>query len=189
MKTYAQRLEDERKNRQRILEVCPTANDKSGIYFFYREQDGIKYGYVGQAKHLLTRLAQHLDGLQHIDLSIKKHGLFGEKPNGYKIAISWCKECDLNRLEREAIRIYANRGYQLRNHTVGGQDNGKAGLGDGKSTKGYFDGVKHGYNKARKEVAHLFDLHLKAEYKANKPTKNAIKAMEKFEAFLQEEEQ
>ena len=190
MKPYRQIFAIQAKNKQRILQVCPRANEKSGIYFLHREENGIKYGYVGQAKHLLTRLAQHLAGYQHIDLSIKKHGLYSEKnPTGYKIDVSWCKESELDDFEREAIKIYANAGYQLRNKTAGGQDTGKQGLDNNKQPKGYYDGVKQGYNKARKEVKHLFDKHLKAVVKADKPSKYALNALQKFEDFLQGEEQ
>lgn len=73
----------EAKNKKRILEVCPTINDASGIYIMTRYEDGFKYAYIGQAKRLLTRLAQHLSGYQHIDLSIKRHGLWSDE-NCYK---------------------------------------------------------------------------------------------------------
>ena len=43
------------------------------------DEEGIKYAYIGQAKHILTRLAQHLTGYQHIDLSIRKHGLYSNR--------------------------------------------------------------------------------------------------------------
>ena len=61
----------EAKNKKRILEINPHVDDGSGIYFLTRmDEDGIRYAYIGQAKHLLTRLAQHLSGYQHIDLSL-----------------------------------------------------------------------------------------------------------------------
>ena len=198
MKSFRQIFAIQAKNKQRILQVCPRANEKSGIYFLHREENGIKYGYVGQAKRLLTRLADHLKAscgifdryTQHIDKSIATHGLYSEKnPTGYKIDVSWCKESELDDFEREAIKIYANAGYQLRNKTAGGQDTGKQGLDNNKQPKGYYDGVKQGYNKARKEVKHLFDKHLKAVVKADKPSKYALNALQKFEDFLQGEEQ
>ena len=61
----------EAKNKQQIQELCPMMHDVSGIYILTRYESGFKYAYVGQAKHLLTRLAQHLSGYQHIDLSLK----------------------------------------------------------------------------------------------------------------------
>lgn len=35
------------------------------------DENGFRYAYIGQAVHILTRLAQHLVGYQHIDLSLK----------------------------------------------------------------------------------------------------------------------
>ena len=66
----------EREIKQRLLFINPKLNEQSGIYFLTREDEqGIKYAYIGQAKHILSRLAQHMTGYQHIDLSLKKHGL------------------------------------------------------------------------------------------------------------------
>lgn len=184
MKSYAQIKAIEAKNKQRILSVCPKANDKSGIYVFYREENGIKYAYVGQAKHLLTRLADHLKGYQHIDLSIKKHGLYSEKnPTGYKITVSWCKESELDELERESIRIYANMGYQLRNKTGGGQDEGKYGIAPNKSPRGYHEGIRQGYNNARKDIKKLFDKYLDVSVK--KDNKLSQRMLQKFNDFLE----
>lgn len=70
---YRKAMAIEAKNKKRILAVNPKVDDNSGIYFLIRmDEDGILYAYIGQAKHLLTRLAQHLSGYQHIDLSLKK---------------------------------------------------------------------------------------------------------------------
>ena len=64
----------EKKNKEKWLALNPALNEKSGIYLLTRrDANGIKYAYVGQAKHILTRLAQHLVGYQHIDLSLKKY--------------------------------------------------------------------------------------------------------------------
>ena len=88
---YKQIKAIEKKNKERILKICPEVTEGSGIYVFYREEHKLKFAYVGQAKHLLTRLAQHLSGYQHIDLSIKKHGLYSEdNTNGYKISFVTC---------------------------------------------------------------------------------------------------
>ncbi len=182
---YRQVKAIEAKNKQRILEVCSTVPETSGIYILHREENGIKFAYVGQAKHLLTRLAQHLSGYQHIDLSLKKHGLFSDKNLcGYKIFIDECPENLLNEKEQQWIKYVANKGYQLRNKTTGSQGEGKRGLDDQKQPKGYYDGKKQGYLDARKFVANLFDKHLQYSQKSNKPNKNQEKALEKFKAFL-----
>ena len=74
----------EQENRRLLLTVNPYLKDSSGIYVFVRKDENLKYAYVGQAKRILTRLAQHLDGYElHIDLSLKKHGLFSiHNPHG-----------------------------------------------------------------------------------------------------------
>lgn len=181
---YRQIKAIEQKNKERILEVDPTITEASGIYILHREEDGIKYAYVGQAKHVLTRLAQHLSGWQHIDNSIRNHGLISKKPHGYKIFVDYCMESDLDRKEQEYIRQVSSKGFQLRNHTTGGQGEGKRGMDNQKSPKGYYDGKKQGYLDARKYVANLFSKHLQYSGKSDKPNKNQEKALEKFKEFL-----
>lgn len=177
----------EQKNKERILELCPFANENSGIYIFVRKENNILYAYVGQAKHLLTRLAQHLSGYQHIDLSLKKHGLYDyeKNPTGWDVEIIYCPESELDTAEQGYIQSRASMGYQLYNHTTGSQGEGKRALGEAKSPKGYRDGVKQGEKNAIKKIAHLFDKHLKAVPKSDKPSKNAIKALDKFNSLLQ----
>ena len=188
-KNYIRAIAIEQKNKERILAVNKRADENSGIYIFTRREDDIRYAYVGQAKHLLTRLAQHLSGYQHIDCSIKKHGLFDVNKNlgGWNIDINHCLEEDLDAEEQKYIKSYASKGYQLYNHTTGGQGEGKRALGEGKSPKGYRDGIAQGRKNLIKEIRHLFDLHLKTVYKADKPSKNAEKAMRKFNEILQVE--
>lgn len=175
----------EYKNKQKILSLCPDVPETSGIYIFYREEDGFKYAYIGQAKHLLTRLAQHLSGYQHIDLSIKKHRLWSEDNLcGWKLMYYVYPISELDEKEQYYIKEYANLGYQLRNKTSGSQGEGKFGIADNKPPKGYYDGLAQGYKNAQKYVANLFDKHLKYDKKSDKPNKNQEKAMAKFEDFL-----
>ena len=151
----------EYKNKQRILKLCPDVPETSGIYIFFREESGFKYAYIGQAKHLLTRLAQHLKGYQHIDLSLKKHGLYSsENPNGWEVAFVRLPLEDLDGAEQRFIQRYANAGYQLRNKTAGGQGEGKFEIAETRPRKTYQEGVKQGYEKARKEVAGLFNARI-----------------------------
>ena len=83
---YNQLFAVREKNKSKILEVCPNARDKSGIYFMTREENGFKYAYIGQSVKVLSRLADHLVGYQHIDLSIKAHKLYSaQNPHGWKI--------------------------------------------------------------------------------------------------------
>ena len=179
----------ERTNKERILKVCPNVPDRSGIYFLTREEYGFKYAYIGQAKKLLTRLAQHLTGYQHIDLSLKKHGLYREdNPTGWKISFLECSEGKLDINELFYIQKYANAGYQLRNKTSGSQGKGKKDIAD-EPTKGYLEGLHNGYKKAQKEIAHLFKLHLKCETKKEPPTKLQVKALDKFNNFIAVEDE
>lgn len=140
----------------------------SGIYILTREdENGIKFGYVGQAKHILERLGEHLLGYQHIDLSLKKHKLYHitKNPTGYKLEYITCSIAELDAQERYYIKEYANLGYQLRNKTSGGQDSQKSGLDTGQSTKGYRDGLQQGYKNAINEIKVLFDKYLMATIK------------------------
>ena len=175
---YARKAECEK----RIKEVCPDITNASGIYFILREENGFKFGYIGKAKHLKERLGQHLIGYQHIDLSIKKHGLWSEEnPTGYKIHFLQFPESELDEKERYFIQKYANAGWQMRNVESGGT-NGKTDINQRRSSRGYFDGKEAGYLMARREVAHWFSLHLNVSMK--KPTKNAEKALAKFQEFI-----
>lgn len=179
----------EKTNKERLLKVNPALTEQSGIYILTRQENGFKYAYVGQAKHILTRLAQHLSGYQHIDLSIKKHGFKSlENPNGWEIATTICSVEDLDEKEQMLIKAYANAGWQLRNKTAGGQGDGKFEIAETKPRKTYHDGIKQGYEKARKEVAKLFEKNL--TYSINgKENKNKQKAYEKFGAFIGEQDE
>ena len=171
-------------NKKKILAICPDARDESGIYFLIREENGFKYAYIGQSVRVLTRLAEHLKGFQHIDLSIKKHKLWGEdNPAGWRIGVMYCGRDQLDELEQKYIKMYADRGYQLRNATSGSQGEGKKDIADN-PTKGYLEGLHNGYKKAQKEIAHLFDLHLEFKTKKEPPTKLQVKAAEKFKEFI-----
>ena len=147
--------ERDRENRKRLLAMNPYLTDNSGIYVFTREdQNGFKFAYVGQAKKVLTRLSQHLNGYeQHIDKSIRKHGLWSEENlTGWFVIDYLIPEQDLNEAERKFEKRYAERGFQLRNKTIGGQDKGKVGIAENKPSKGYYDGKKQGRADVLKEL-------------------------------------
>ena len=82
---------------------------RSGIYLWERYNEEGKYcWYVGKAKNILRRTAQHIvDGQSHLDKSIKKHGLTNdtvEKPNSWSVdLLMLCEEKDLDRLEQSYI--------------------------------------------------------------------------------------
>lgn len=174
----------EQSNKRKLLEAFPFLDEKSGIYILAREENGFKFAYVGQAKHILTRLAQHLIGYQYIDLSLKKHGLYSEEnPTGWEIITIHYPAEELDDREQHFIKAYANAGYQLRNKTAGGQGEGKFEIAETRPRKTYQEGVKQGYEKARKEISKLFAKDLVC-YINGKENKNKVKAYEKFKLFI-----
>ena len=178
----------EAKNKKRLLALNPKLNDRSGIYFLTRtDEDGINYFYIGQAKHILSRLAQHFSGYQHIDISLKKRGLYSEEnPYGWKVnAINYLQN-RLDEMERFWILEYTKKGYQRRyNKTAGGQDSGKEQVNEYRPAKGYRDGLLQGKKNASREIANLFDKHLNVSKKSDKPNKIQDRALEKFMEFLE----
>nr|DAG28516.1 MAG TPA: intron-associated endonuclease 1 [Caudoviricetes sp.] len=182
-------------NEKRIQKLCPEAESKSGIYCFYRiDENGFKHAYVGQnaKENLLGRLAEHLSGYkQHIDLSIRKYGLYDEtkNPYGYKVKVlCYCDADECDEKERLYIKQFHKNGWQLKNVELGGKS-GKTDLNERNASRGYHDGLRQGENNARKFIKHLFDLHLDYVPKKQPPSKNAEKAMQKFKDFLESEEE
>ena len=184
---YRQIKAIEQKNKQRLLDIDPLITETSGIYFLTREEDGIKYAYIGQAKHILSRLAQHLSGYQHIDLSLRKHGLYTEEnPLGWKFNYLPFPIEELDKREQFYIKRYANAGYQLRNKTSGGQGEGKKQIDEYKPQKGYRDGLVQGKVILARELSHIIDTHLTISLKPGKENnKVSQKALRKFNALLE----
>lgn len=185
-KNVARAKSIERKNRERILAVNPHVDDGSGIYFLTRtDDDGIRYAYIGQAKHLLTRLAQHLSGYQHIDLSIKSHGLLSVDENiyGWNIGFFHYEVDDLDYWEKYWIKKYAQYGYQLRNKTAGGQGDGKKQIAEYRPGKGYRDGLAQGRINLARELANIADKHLVISLKPEK--QNNSVSQKQFAKFME----
>ena len=177
----------EAKNKKRLLAIDPYLDEGSGIYFLVRkDENGIKYASIAQAKHLLTRPAQHLSGYQHIDLSLKKHGLYSsENIYGWKIGFLHFQISELDFMEKKFIQMYSNNGYQLRNKTAGGQGEGKTQIDDYRPAKGYRDGIAQGRKNLAKELTNIIDKHLCISLKEEKKNnKVSIKAFEKFNDLL-----
>lgn len=177
----------EQKNRKRLLEVNESLDDGSGIYFLTRtDENGIKYAYIGQAKHILARLAQHLVGYQHIDLSMKSHGLYSvENIYGWKIGFLHFPLEKLDEKEQYYIKQYAVNGYQLRNKTGGGQGKGKEKIDEYRPTKGYYDGLKQGRKNLARELSGIIEKHLVISLKSEKQgNKVSQKQYEKFMDLL-----
>ena len=174
-------------NKKRLLEVNPCLTEKSGIYFLTRtDEQGIKYAYIGQAKHILTRLAQHMTGHQHIDLSLKKHGFYSkDNLHGWNVCFMYCDETKLDVLEQKYILQYAADGYQLRNKTAGGQGEGKQQIDEYRPAKGYRDGIAQGKKTLARELASIADKHLVICLREDKKNnKISQKALEKFNVLL-----
>lgn len=191
-KNYARAKAIERKNKERILAVCSWMEDRTGIYKFYRtNEDGKDECYIGKAEKqgMVTRCAQHIAGYkQHIDKSIQAHGFYSEdKPLGWRVMpMEYCEPQMCDELERYYIVSAIARGRKVLNVESGGTTD-KTDINERKPSRGYRDGVKQGEKNVIKKIAHWFDLHLKAVYKADKPSKNAIKALDKFNQILQGE--
>ena len=169
----------EKSNKNRLEKAFGHIPETSGVYILTRYENGFKYAYIGQAKKILTRLASHLKGYQHIDLSLKKHKFYSEdNPTGWKL--QWIQCDNLDEKERELINEYANNGYQLRNKVSGGQNSGKHKIDEFKPAKGYRDGLKQGHKNAIKELnkwLKYFDL---VKKKDNKMTEKADKKLKEM---------
>lgn len=177
----------ESKNKECLLKMNPCLDERSGIYFLTRmDEDGIKYAYIGQAKHILTRLAQHLVGYQHIDLSLKKHGLYSaDNSHGWKVGYLHFSEDLLDEKEQHYIKMYAAEGYQLRNKTSGSQGEGKRQIDEYRPQKGYYDGIRQGKINLAREVSNIIEKHLSISIREDKKNnKVSQKAFEKFNELL-----
>lgn len=179
----------EKQNRELLLRLNPKLNDRSGIYFLLREdENGFKFGYIGQAKHILQRLCSHLTGFQqHIDLSLRKHKLYDKdsNPYGWRVEFLNFPESQLDEKEKYYIKLYADNGYQLRNVSVGGQagnrDSGT--IGERKPPKGYMQGILHGKRVLARELSSIAEKHLKIEIRDDK--KNNKVSQKQFEKFME----
>ena len=149
---------------QKLVKEMPTLENRSGIYILIRDDEsGLRFGYVGQAKELKTRLIGHLLSYsQRIDISLKKRGFYDKekRPYGWVLAIQYCDESELNEREQAYIKDCAEKGIQLYNKTAGSQGQGKIGINDGQTTKGYRDGIKQGYANCLKDINEYFDKYL-----------------------------
>lgn len=180
----------EQENKKRLLKLNPKLNDKSGIYFLLREdENGFKFAYVGQAVHILQRLASHLVGYeQHIDLSIRKHKLYSEdNPYGWRVEFLNFPESQLDEKEKYYIKLYADKGYQLRNVSLGGQGENRASgsIGERKAPKGYMQGIQQGKKVLARELSSIAEKHLIIRLKPEKEhNKVSQKQYEKFMDLL-----
>lgn len=183
----------EQENRKRLLKLNSTLNDNSGIYFFVREdENGFKHAYVGQARHVMQRCCNHLVGYQqHIDLSLRKYKLYDKEKNpyGWRLGCIYFPEELLDEKEQHYIRLYAERGYQLKNVSLGGQGAERltGQIGEQKLPKSYREGVQQGRKTMARDLSHIAEKHLKIEIRDDKKgNKVSEKQFEKFKELLKE---
>lgn len=179
------------KNKKLIKQVCPTMQDRSGIYYFGRtdKDTGEKCAYVGQSRLILSRCADHLAGReQHIDLSLYKRKLYSEtNPYGWKVGVlTYCSEEELDKLEIAYIKKFQDMGIRLYNVTGGGQLDKESDIGERLQVKlkNYKKGKSLGAEKTRTYVKTMFDKYLDF---AIKPPANKIKERkaEEFKNWLE----
>lgn len=181
----------EQENKKRLLKLNPKLNDRSGIYFLLREdENGFKYAYIGQSVGIITRLASHMSGYeQHIDKSLKAHKLYNKEKNpyGWRVEFLNFPESQLDEKEKYYIKLYADKGYQLRNVSIGGQGGNRdsGSIGERKAPKGYLQGIQQGRKNLARELSNIAEKHLKIELRADKANnKVSQKQYEKFMELL-----
>ena len=169
---------------EQLLRLNPALNHEKGIYIFTRQDNGLKYAYVGQAVNVLDRLVSHIKGYKdHIDRSLKSHKLLSyENPNGWYVE-AYNIDGDLDYYEKLYINIYGNSGYQLLNKTTGSQGKDKKGITENSTKKGYYDGVHRGVDKVKAEVKDYFDKYLDYCIKGT-PNKIKERKYQQFTEFL-----
>lgn len=158
---------------------------RSGIYLWERtDEQGITFFYCGQALDIWERTVSHINGFERLDNSIRKRKFKSEEnPYGWSFKIiEFCENKNLDEREKFWILQNMRQGKQTYNLNYGGNE-GKSIITEGKSTKGYRDGLAQGYKNARRDVAKLFDKNL--TYGINGATnKNKQKAYDKFTEFI-----
>lgn len=178
-------------NKKKILKLNPNIDEKSGIYFFTRkDEDGISYFYIGQSVNILQRCASHLAGYQHIDLSLKKRGLFSpDNPFGWKLGFLHYPKEELDKWEQYWILEYTKQGYQCRyNKTGGSQGEGKEKINEYRPVKGYRDGLQQGMKNLAKELHSIAEKHLSISVKEGKEgNKVSERQLEKFMSLINPE--
>ena len=174
---------------ERIVKAFGDPTEASGVYKFSRfnNERFIDTEYIGQAKNLRRRIAQHLLEHDRLGLSLKKHGLkTDETPKGWNVVWQFVPLNKLDYIERIEIDAVNKIGQvELYNVTSGGQGVGKVDINPRAPAKTYRDGLKQGHENARKELLPLFEKYLDIETKGN--TQRHMNAVEKLQKFLKGE--
>lgn len=173
-------------NKRRLCTLFGNIPEASGIYIFTRQdENGERFSYVGQAKRLLSRIAQHLRGYkQHIDLSLLKRKLYTTgNPYGWKVVWEEVSESRLDEIERGYIEMCKYEGFTSLNKLDGGQGAGRKKIAETKPAKTYRNGLAQGYKNAQRLVAGLFSKNLRAEIQGKDGVLKQ-RALQKFNKFL-----
>lgn len=116
-------------------------HQKSGIYLWERWDKNGKYcWYVGKAKNIIWRTAQHIiDGKSHLDLSIKDHKFYDKDKNtsGWQFRILLtCPESELDYNEQLYIKNFQELYPDSRMYNIeSGGTTGKTIIGERKQRR------------------------------------------------------
>ena len=185
MTNYRQIFAIQKKIEQDLIELCPTIDHKSGIYFLIRQDETGKFAYIGKSVDVLNRMVSHVQGnQQRIDGSLKKRGFYTvDNKLGWKLGVLYFPKEQLDERERFYIDKYKNAGYELYNVEDGGTI-GKMIIGDRKPPKGYRDGVAYGKKKLARDLTTIIDKYLIVS--AKDTSKRSQNALERFWELLEE---
>ena len=187
---YKERLKLLNDNKKIIKSKCLFITETSGIYMFWRNtEEKTTACYIGQAKNLLKRTAEHLMGRkQHIDKSLYKRKWFSEE-NRYGwhlVVLDKCSVEELDEKEKFYIEDYIKRGYELYNVTGGGQFDKAGDINERFEVKlkTYRNGKNKGAEKVREKIKTYFEKYLDVSIKG-KPTKIKERKLEEFLKFIE----
>lgn len=159
---YRKVIARQKKAESRIIKHFGDPTEQSGVYIFHRfntERQRDCY-YIGQAKNLRRRIAQHLLEYNHIAVSLKKYGLFHESdnPGGWTCRWEIVPVEQLDKVEQKLIdeRILSEN-VEIYNITSGGQGKGKVDINPRAERKGYYEGKEEGRKRAYAEIAALIE--------------------------------
>lgn len=189
-KLYAQKKAAE----NRVLRHFPDITDDSGIYIIkrYDKEKGMQVCYIGKAKHILSRLADHLLGYkQHIDKSLRKHGLYSESnKNGYTMSVvEYCPLCMLDEKERKLITDVSKIKSILLYNVESGGTIGKTDINERQPNLKYHEGYKRGYDRCLKDIRVYFEKYLEPTIKGKTNKIKERKLIEFTKLLIGEEEQ
>lgn len=96
----------------------------------------------------------------------------------------------VKKFKRNTVKLYADKGYQLRNVSLGGQGENRASgsIGERKAPKGYMQGIQQGKKVLARELSSIAEKHLKIEIRDDKKhNKVSQKQYDKFMDLISED--